>query len=80
MMSVSHKTWLLLSAATLMMPGIALAQSQTAPTASPQGAGGASEDGEAPGGLAEIVVTAQQRGEIFRKLRSRWLSFRAKTF
>ena len=59
-MSISHKSWLMFSAAVLLTPGAAFAQSaQPVPS---------SADAKADnGGLEEIVVTAQQRGENLQK-------------
>ena len=67
-MSVSRKTWFLLSAAVLMSPTVVVAQDSAPSTTSPQGSG--SEDADAAdeqGGLTEIIVTAQQRGENLQK-------------
>ncbi|WP_310533730.1 TonB-dependent receptor [Novosphingobium sp.] len=59
-MSISHKSWLMFSAAVLLTPGAAFAQSAE-PFPS-------SADAEADNdGLEEIVVTAQQRGENLQK-------------
>ena len=68
MMSVSRKTWFMLSAAALMSPSAVLAQDSAPSTTSPQGT--SSEDADATdeqGGLTEIIVTAQQRGENLQK-------------
>jgi iron complex outermembrane recepter protein len=54
-MSVHSKTWFMLSAAALITPSMAVAQT-------PQKAAVADENG-----LEEIIVTAQQRGENFQK-------------
>jgi iron complex outermembrane receptor protein len=69
-MSVSRKTWLMISSAILMAP--AAAQAQTPSTTSPQRPGQAAESGAPQNageetGLAEIIVTAQQRGENLQK-------------
>ncbi|HVR90599.1 MAG TPA: TonB-dependent receptor [Novosphingobium sp.] len=67
-MSVSRKTWFMLSAAVLMLPSAAWAQDQAASTTSPQGPASENrEPGDDQGGLREIVVTAQQRGENLQK-------------
>lgn len=82
-MSVSRKTWLMLSAAVLTFPTAAVAQSSqttaapgadgsTSSTTSPQGAAqvGQSQASQAPAeqdGLQDIIVTAQQRGENLQK-------------
>ncbi|MEG3126116.1 TonB-dependent receptor [Sphingomonas sp. GB1N7] len=82
-MSVSHKTWLMLSAAVLFSPVSAVAQSQSgqadgpqsnqaASTTAPQGPAqvGQSQASKVmveQDGLQEIIVTAQQRGENLQK-------------
>ena len=52
-MSISHKSGLLVSAAFLLLPANAAAQSTVKPAEAAAGSAG----------LEEIVVTAQQRGE-----------------
>ncbi len=68
-MSISRKTWLMLSGAVLLSPATALAQA--ASTTSPQGPVqvGQSDTSEAAAddGLQDIIVTAQQRGESLQK-------------
>lgn len=59
-MSNSRKAWLLLSAAALLSPAAAYAEAAT--DADKQAANEAEQ-----GGLTEIVVTAQQRGENLQK-------------
>ncbi|MEY2926533.1 MAG: hypothetical protein RL367_1010 [Pseudomonadota bacterium] len=54
-MSVHSKTWLMLSAAALISPAMAVAQTPQKPAAADEN------------GLEEIVVTAQQRGENLQK-------------
>jgi iron complex outermembrane recepter protein len=67
-MSISHKTWFMLSAAVLLAPTAVWAQSQTPPTTalqvSPSGTGDADNEQE---GLTDIIVTAQQRDENLQK-------------
>lgn len=65
-MVFSRKTWLLLSTGALLTPAAALAQ--TPPTALPNQPSAAGQADSAPdAGLAEIIVTAQQRGENLQK-------------
>ncbi|MEG3143150.1 TonB-dependent receptor [Sphingomonas sp. RT2P30] len=74
-MSISRKTWLMLSAAALVSPTAAVAQAQSgtaASTTSPQGPAQvgqaeASEPAANGSGLQDIIVTAQQRGENLQK-------------
>ena len=70
-MSVSRKTWLLLSATGLMTPAAAWAQNEPASTTSPQGPAKVGPTDPKPAdskdGLADIIVTAQQRGENLQK-------------
>lgn len=65
-MSVSHKKWLMLSAAVLALPSQVNGQTATA-AASPPAQLAASDATDDEGELAEIVVTAQQRGENLQK-------------
>ncbi len=67
-MAISSKTWLMFSAAVVLLPAAATAQSTASPQGPAQVGGSTAADAATNGGgLQEIVVTAQQRGETLQR-------------